>query len=190
MEKIRSFLKQFPLYEEQEFEALLPHLTTKNLNKGEFLLRQGKTSRHIAFIEHGLMRLFYIREDREITNCFCKESTFITSFQSFLTGQKSDFAIQAVEPTKLILLSKDTLDTLYKRHVFWQQLGRVTAEKEYIERTCYQRFINDLSATERYEKVLKEESELLQRVPLRDLASYLQITPETLSRIRKDIAGN
>jgi len=67
-------------------------------------------------------------------------------------------------------------------------LGRLTAESEYIRTECHNRFIRDLSATDRYKEVLNEDAELMQRVPLNYLASYLQIAPETLSRIRKKIS--
>ena len=79
------------------------------------------------------------------------------------------------------------LQKLYTQNLFWQQVGRIASENELITTECHNRFLRDLSATERYKQILENENELLQRVPLNYLATYLQIAPETLSRIRKKI---
>ncbi len=97
-------------------------------------------------------------------------------------------SIQAIEDTKLIILSYDALQELFRKDLFWQQVGRLAAENEFIISESHNRFLKDLSATERYLQILNKDKELIQRVPLNYLASYLQIAPETLSRIRKKIS--
>lgn len=188
MEAFNKYLSQFPHYTPAVFERVLPYLTTKHLKPGEYFLRQDRICRSIAFIEEGLLRLHYLNEGKEVTTCFCRENTITTSYSSLITQRVSDIAIQAIEPSKLIILSYDSLQKMYALDLFWQQLGRLAAENEFITTECHNRFINDLSATERYLQVLAEESDLLQRVPLNNLASYLQITSETLSRIRSKIS--
>ena len=187
MEAFNEFLKQFPNYSPGVFEAVRPYLSIKQLNPKEHFLQQGKVCRNIAFVEEGLLRLYYLNDGKEVTNCFCKENTLTSSYSSLITQKESDIAIQAIEPSKLITLSYDALQKLYQQDLFWQQVGRLAAENEYIATECHTRFLRDLSATERYMKVLEEESELLQRVALNYLATYLQVSPETLSRIRKKI---
>ena len=110
------------------------------------------------------------------------------SYRSFVTRQASDIAIQAVEDSKEVLLSYHNLQRLYEKNPFWQQLGRLVSESEYLITDAHHRFLSALSATERYLRVLETDRELLQRAPLQYLATYLQIAPETLSRIRKKIA--
>ena len=122
-----------------------------------------------------------------MTTCFCKENTITTSFSSLITQQESDITVQAIEPCKLIVLPYATLQKLYEQHLFWQQLGRLAAENEFLITTNHHRLLRDLSATDRYLHILEQEQELLQLVPLNYLASYLQIAPETLSRIRNKI---
>lgn len=188
MEAFSNYLKQFPLYTPKVFEDIRAHLYEKNIEEGGYFLWHGKICREIAFVEKGLLRLFYLNDGKEVTNCFCKENTITTSYSSLITQSESDTAIQAIEPSKLIVFSYDALQKLYGKNLFWQQLGRLAAESEFITTECHHRFLRDLSATERYKQILEEEHDLLQRVPLNYLATYLQVAPETLSRIRKKIA--
>ncbi len=188
MESFNNYLKQFPHYTSEVFEVVRPYLTVKEIEAGEFFLSHGNICRHIVFIEKGLLRLFYHNDGKEVTNCFCKENTIATSYSSLITQQGSDIAIQAIEKSSLIVLSNDSLQKLYKENLFWQQVGRMAAENEFITNECHNRFLRDLSATDRYQQMLEDDSELLQRVPLNYLATYLQVAPETLSRIRNKLA--
>ena len=187
MNTFDKYLKQFPHYTPSAYESAVPFLSEKTLKAGDFLLREGKICRNIAFIKEGLFRLYYLNDGKEITSCFCKENTITTSYQSLITQKESDLAIQAIEESKLIVLSYTSLQNLFNKDLFWQQVGRLAAENEFIVSTSHNRFLTDLSATERYLHILNNDKELLQRVPLNYLATYLQITPETLSRIRNKI---
>ncbi|MEO0895281.1 MAG: Crp/Fnr family transcriptional regulator [Bacteroidota bacterium] len=187
MEALNLYLQQFPHYTSQIFEDVLPFLRKRELHPGELFLQEGRVCREVALVEKGLLRLYYLNEGKEITNCFCKENTLAASYSSFLTQQASDISIEAVETTQLIVLPYEGLQKMYDKHLFWQQMGRMAAEKEFVVNENHSRFIRDLSATERYLQILEQEKDLLQRVPLNYLAAYLQIAPETLSRIRKKI---
>jgi len=187
LESFRLLLQQFPHYSESAFEKAIPYISEQTIAPKEYFLREGKVCRNIAFIETGLLRLYYINEGKEVTHCFCKEQTITTSYKSLITQSESDIAIQAIEETKLQVLSYDSLQKLYAEDLFWQQLGRLTAENEYVVSESQKRFINDLTATERYLQFLESDRALFQRIPLNYLASYLQIAPETLSRIRNKI---
>lgn len=188
MNKFNKFLQQFPHYSSSAYENVLPYLSEKTINPGDYLLKHGRVARNIAFIEKGLFRLYYLNDGKEVTNCFCRENTITTSYKSLITQQESDMSIQAIEESKLIILSYDSLQKLFKKDLFWQQIGRLAAENEFITSESHNRFLKDLSATDRYLQILENDKELLQRVPLNYLATYLQVAPETLSRIRNKIA--
>ena len=187
MKAFEKYLQQFPQYHDRVFQEVLPYLTIKELAPGDYFLRQGNTCKTIAFIESGLMRLYYYHDGKEVTTCFCKENTITCAYKSLITNTESETSIQAIEPSKLIVFSYESLQKLYTKDIFWQQVGRLASENEFINTECRNRFLQDLSATERYQEILNNDSDLLQRVPLNYLASYLQIAPETLSRIRKKI---
>jgi len=188
MSTFDNYLRQFPDYTPQAYRDVQPHLTIKELAEGEYFLREGKTCTEIGFVQSGLLRLYYLNDGKEVTNCFCKEHTITTSFRSLVSQQESDMAIQAVEKTRLIVFSYDSLQHLYSKSFFWQQLGRLATESEAITNECHTRFLRDVPAIDRYRKILTDDPELLQRVPLNYLATYLQMTPETLSRVRKSIS--
>ncbi len=184
VESFNKYLKQFPHYSPTVFENIRPYLSIKKIDAGEYFLMHGKICQNIAFIEKGLLRLIYLNNGKEVTNCFCKEYTITTSYSSLITQKESGIAIQAIESSQLIVFSYNTLQKMYEQDLFWQQLGRLAAENEFITTEYHSRFLRDLTATDRYKKILENDSELLQRVPLNYLATYLQIAPETLSRIR------
>jgi len=188
MEAFNNYLKKFPFYTPTIFENVRPLLSKKTIKPGDFFIQQGKKAKNIAFIESGLLRLFYLHDGKEVTNCFCRENTISASYKSFITQQESDLSIQAIETSKLIILSYRSLQKLFQENLFWQQVGRLAAENEFMISESHNRFLKDLSATERYLYVLNNDKELLQRVPLNYLATYLQIAPETLSRIRNKIS--
>lgn len=187
MNALENYLQQFPNYTPGAYESAIPFFSEKTFKAGDFLLRAGKICRSIAFIEEGLFRQYYLKDGNEITSCFCRENTLTTSYKSLISQEESDLAIQAIEESKVILLSYSSLQKLFKSHSFWQQVGRLAAENEYMVSEAHKRFLTDLSATIRYLHILENDKELLQRVPLNHLASYLQIAPETLSRIRNKI---
>ena len=88
MESFNQYLKQFPNYTPKVFEAVLPYLSRKDIYAGDYFLRQGKISKSIAFIEKGLLRLYYLNDGKETTNCFCKENSIATSYTSLITQKK------------------------------------------------------------------------------------------------------
>lgn len=190
MEAFKNYISQFPHYRQELIEEVIPHLRNVELEAGEYFLEQDKVCRDIAFIVKGLVRLYYLNDGKEVTTCFCKENSLTCSYKSLITNTPSELSIQAVESCELIVFSYASLQQLYSKDLFWQQVGRLTAENEFINTECHNRFISDLSATDRYKQILEEDSDLLHRVPLNYLASYLQVAPETLSRIRKKISLN
>ncbi|MEL6675859.1 MAG: Crp/Fnr family transcriptional regulator [Bacteroidota bacterium] len=183
-----TFLSAFPHFQPAVFEEAQPYLRRVDLPAGEHFLEYGHICREIAFIESGLIRLYYLHEGKEVTLCFCRENHITTSYQSLVSQTPSEIAIQTIEPTRLITLSYESLEKLYAKDLFWQQLGRLTVEQEYLAVENHRRLVRDLPGQERYAQMIKQESALLDRVPLNYLASYLQLSPETLSRIRKKMS--
>ncbi len=184
----KTFISQFPHYSDDAYQLVDPYLKNNEVKKGEHILRQGRICRNIHFVISGMFKVYYLRDGVEITTCFCKENRFAASYQSLISNQPSELGIQAVENSETVSIQYGDLKKLYSQHLFWQQIGRMVTEQEYIITECYTRLINDKSAKQRYMEILDNEPDLLQRVSLADLASYLQVAPETISRIRKKLA--
>jgi CRP-like cAMP-binding protein len=190
VQRFQAFIQQFPDYTEAAFALAEPSLKVNAIKKGEHILQPDRICRDIHFVAAGIFKVYYLRNGVAVTTCFCQENRFTTSYQSLITNQPSELGIQAIEDAETVSIRYEQLQELYTQHSFWQQIGRMITEQEYVITACYTRLINDKSAKERYLEILHEEPELLQRVSLIDLASYLQLSPETISRIRKQLASS
>lgn len=154
------------------------------LLKNEYLLTEGKTCKHLYFLCQGAARGYYTLDGKEITYWFGFENDFITSFHSFITGEPAVENIQLLEGSILLSITKETLNGLLNRYREIERVVRIAYEKYYIR--LEERFVNAQfkTAAERYEKLLRETPHILERVPLGQVASYLGISQETLSRVR------
>ena len=154
------------------------------LGKNEHLLTEGKTCRHLYFLEKGALRGYYSLEGKEMTHWFSFAPDFVTSFHSFITGKPAVESIQLMEGSVLWSISKEAAMKLMNQHHEIERLVRIVYENYYIR--LEERFVNAQfkTAAERYQQLLQQAPHMLERVPLGYIASYLGITQETLSRIR------
>ncbi len=154
------------------------------LERNDFLKVEGSIDTNIYFIESGSLRVFVISEYEEQTIRFGYKDNLIVSLDSFLSGKPSNFYIQAIKRTEVKVISKSAFNDFLKTDKsrnWWIEVleGLVLQQME--------REIDILtnSPKERYERVLKRSPQLFQEVPHRYIASYLRMTPETLSRLKK-----
>jgi len=157
-----------------------------SVSKGEILIRHNERCRNLFFIEKGLVRGFYFDGGKEITHWFAAEGDFATSFYSFISNEPSPDTVETLEDCELYRIDHSSLQELYKKFPETERIGRIITENYYIE--LEERFLNNQfkSAKERYQNLLNKKSSLLQRVSLGQIATYLGITQETLSRVRSE----
>jgi CRP-like cAMP-binding protein len=158
-----------------------------SVKKGELIVTLDERCDDLFFIKKGVLRGYYFDEDKEITNWFAAEQEFATCFYSFITNKPSFEYIQALEDCELVKLSYSSLQKLYLRFPETERIGRIITENYYVK--LEERVLNILfkTAKERYQKFSESKSHLLQRASLGQIASYLGITQETLSRIRAEL---
>lgn len=153
--------------------------------KKTFLYRANEVCNRLYFVEKGILREYFLNEkDEEITNWLGLEHTLATSMYSFIARTPTQMHMQVLEDATLISVSYDDLQQLYERFHEIERLGRIVTEQYFLETEEIKRSFQYLSATQRYESLLVHQPELLRRIPLGYLASYLGISLETLSRIR------
>lgn len=155
--------------------------------KGESIVSIGERCSDIYFIEKGLLRGYYFSEEKEITHWFAQEGEFATSFYAFIAQKKTFETIQIIEDAELIQISFSALQSLYKKYPETERLGRILTEAYYIKLEERLLSIQFKSAKERYQSLLQTKSSLIKRAPLGQIASYLGITQETLSRMRAEL---
>lgn len=155
--------------------------------KGTFILKAGNVERSVFFVRKGVVRAFIEHGGREITFWFGLEGAAVVSLKSYVNGQPGYETVECLEDTSLYVLRRDALERLFIEDINIANWGRKFAESEFL--STEEKFIPMLftTASERYMDLLENRPELLQRVSLECLASYLGVTAPSLSRIRAGI---
>jgi CRP-like cAMP-binding protein len=156
------------------------------ITKGDFWIEEGKVCEQVAFVETGKLRVYYNDDTgNEVTCYFVTPDNFISSFTSFLTNTPTTENISALETSALRTISKRELERLSndipKIHI-WR---RIVAENLFIVMEKRILMLQSQTANERYERMIKENPDIILSVPLQYTASFLGITPQHLSRLRK-----
>jgi len=156
--------------------------------EGDYLFRSGHIIREMFFICKGVLRIMVNNEKGiEVTHFFLKENQFCTILNSFNNEIPAQESIRAACKTEVLSIGKNRLHDLYKQLPWLQVLiGRIT-QQHLIDKIALRNTYLGLDSTERYKLFLAQQPEIALRVPLSDIASYLGITPQSLSRIRKNI---
>lgn len=165
-------------------EVLASILVPIKIQKGDTLLQEGSVCRAMYFVQKGMVRQYYYKNKKDVTEHFSFEGRIVFCIESFLKQEPSRLIVEALENSKLYAIPYDDLHNLMVRNQEMEMLYRKILEHVAIssqEHADSQRFEN---ATERYERLLREKPEIVLRAPMVHIASFLQMTPETLSRVR------
>ena len=161
--------------------------TICEFKKKEVILEKGKVENYLSFIITGSITIITYHNGNEICISFAIENSFFSSYVSFLTREPSEYQVLALEDTIIERIDFESLQKAYSISGDHQKNGRKIAEQLYIKANKRTLSLITKTAEERYIEFTKEYSKLLQRIPLKYLASYLGITPVSLSRIRNKI---
>lgn len=172
-------------FNRETWELAAPFFSRRAVAKDQFLVQQDAVCNEVYFVEKGLFRLFYQMEGQERIMLFFKENQFAADYFSFLTRTPSIRPIQAIEDSLVLAIHRDSLEKLYRASPAWERVGRLLAEQAYVQSVLRaNRLIHDDQDT-RFETFMAEFPDLLQRVPQYMIASYLNMAPETFSRIKR-----
>ncbi len=155
--------------------------------KNEFIIKKGTVEKYLYFVVDGVLRAFHIKDGEEICVGFSYTNDFSGGYDSFITGGPTRFYIQALNPVNLLRISRDDLDALYDKHKIVERWGRLFNEKLLLGKGLREVAILAYSAEERYRRLMTQSPHCLQLIPQKYLASYLAMTPETFSRLRKKV---
>ena len=180
----RELARRYSTMTHEELDALEGILVPMKFNKGELILKEGEVCRNIYWVARGLVRQFYYKNGKELTEYMAAEDTMCMSIESLFKEEPTRQQIQAIEPTVLYALPKPALEREAVRNVNIQMLYRKILEESLIISQVHADMVRFESAQERYTKLVKRSPQLVLRAPLVYIASYLQMTPETLSRVR------
>ncbi|MBH2003367.1 MAG: Crp/Fnr family transcriptional regulator [Sphingobacteriia bacterium] len=173
----------------QEKQLIEHAFTFRQVPKKFKLTEQGKIAREVCFINKGLLRLYYTKDGEDITAFIFKENLFASCYDSFLRKVPSILTLEALEDADLLVINYEELHQLYELVPAMNTLSRKIAEQRFVNaQMILSSYILD-SPEERYRKFEAEHGDLLLRVPHYMIASFLGITPVSLSRIRKRLMG-
>jgi len=184
---LNNFIKQFVQVSDNELLEISSRFSGKRIAKDEYLLKAGEVCRDFIFVKSGCIRMFYLSNTIEISAWFTLSNSVAMEIQSFITGGPSICYLQAIEDSEVYILPKTKLEQLYKANPTTQELMRKIWEISLAMVIPRFSSLQNDSAEKRYMDLMKNP-ELMQAIPQKYLASFIGVTPTSLSRIRKKIS--
>ena len=186
----RELARRYSTMTHEELDVLESILVPMKFQKGEIILREGEVCRNIYWIVKGLVRQYYYKNKKELTEYMATENTICMSIESLFHETPSAQMIQALEPTVVFAIPMHDLEAVSMKSVNIQMLYRKILEESLIISQQRADMLRFESAQDRYQKLVKRSPQLVLRAPLVYIANYLQMTPETLSRVRTAVLMN
>ena len=180
----RELARRYSTMTHEELDLLESILVPMKYAKNEMVLREGETCTNIYWVVKGLVRQFYYKNGKELTEYMATENSIVMCIESLFLEQPTHLQIKTIEPTVLIAIPKVDLEAVAMKSVNIQILYRKILEESLILSQIHADMLRFESAQDRYQKLIKRQPQLVLRAPLVYIASYLQMTPETLSRVR------
>ncbi len=187
---LSEHLKQILPFSEIETQSISSHTSRRIFKKGERFITEGAVNTSSGFLCNGLMRLFYIKEDKEFTVKFFYKNSWIGNLQSIHHGEPSQYYVEAVVRTEMLVLEHSAMSRLFNEIPRFERYIRLMID------AAFRQLIQEkadrilLTPEEQYLKLLDTHAALIEMLPLKQIASLLNIEPGSLSRIRRRIAGN
>lgn len=187
MEKILGMFDPFPELSEEAKTAFTSELELLNVERGDLLEQEGKVCNYLYYIKDGSARSFYNKDNKDVTVSFTLEGEFVTAMHSFISRKPSYEAIEAMEKSTIARISHDTLLGLFEKHSGLERTYRMILEQYYIMLEEQLIFAKFKSAKDRYLDLMEFRPKVIHKASVGQIASYLDMSIETLSRIRGKI---
>lgn len=187
MKQIRKLFEKNVQLSDADWEFFASKLVRQQFGKRTLLLKAGQTERYLSFIEKGAVRFYTDKGERERTFSFAFANGFVSGYDSFLTQTASGYYIETLMETVLWRLTCEDLQEVYRQTAIGNAIGRYAGEELFLKKSRRELSLLNETAEQRYLNLFTEQPELLQRIPLKYIASYIGITPQALSRIRRRI---
>ena len=186
---IRTYLEKSITIDDSDWEFFTSRLKLRRVKKRTKLLKVDEIENHISFIDKGVVRFFIPNEDREkeTTFGFCFNNEFVSAYDSFLTQTPSLYELEALTDVEMWSMNHEDLQRVYNNTIIGNTLGRLSSERLYLIKSKREQSLLNETAEERYLNLFKERPKLIKEIPLKYIASYIGVTPQALSRIRKRI---
>jgi len=173
----------------EELSIFYNHLTRLTYRRGQILIKQGTVANRMYLVEHGYCRSYVNRDGEEITDFFFFEKSFATDFASFCSDKPSLLNLVCAEDCTLLEITKTKLEILYKKYHSFSEIGRLMAESAFVQLEERVRLLHTEDLKTKYQFMIQNFPDVFQRVPQYQIASYLGVKPQSLSRMRAKLSG-
>ena len=184
---IEKFCRRYNL-SETDVKALTEQMQEVRFRKKEAIVIEGERNSNLYLIKEGIWRGHYLRDGVDISLWFAFQGDSIFSSWGYVAGLPSLVSIEAMSDSRVYRISKSKLETFFSSFVLFANIGRVIFERQFLDMENWMINGGAAQAKQRYLTLLEQNPELLQHVPLKHIASYLFITPQSLSRIRAELS--
>jgi CRP-like cAMP-binding protein len=181
---LQKYIDQFIDLPAEELEALINSIEVRSVDKKVRLTDVDETEQYLYFVIKGLARKFFLKGKEEIITQIAKEGELISSSVSYFSGMPSSYVIETIEPTTFYSLHRDRAEQLYSRYPKLERLSRLIITELFLQKEVWELERIRYNTKERFLRFMNDNPELFQRVPQKYLASYLNIKPETFSRLK------
>lgn len=180
----RELARKYSTMTHEELDTLESILVPKRFSKGEMILKEGEVCENIYYIDKGLVRQFYFKNNKELTEHVGSDGEIFMCIESLFKEESTRLQVEALEPSSIYLIPKHRLEQVALHNVNIQILYRKILEESLIISQVHADLLRFETAQNRYLRLCKMKPQVVLRAPLVYIASYLQMTPETLSRVR------
>ncbi len=187
-QKIREFLNRVVAVPDEDWLLFDNRLRYKTFTKGHLLTRSGEVENFMYFITEGVTRIFHFNDDIEYTLRFNFPISVFNSYASYISRTPSLINVEALTDIKVFRISYVDMQSLYEESKTGERMGRRMIELLYVQREIKEIQMHSKTAEDYYCELVQNNDELVQKIPQKHLASYLGITPESLSRIKRNLA--
>lgn len=184
LDMLRQYVSGYVALTNEEFTFLADKVVVRDLGKRHQLLVAGEVDQYVNFVVKGLVRVYFNRGKTEVITNIAKEGQLVSSSASFLSGTPSSYFIETLEPSLLLSLTRQDLDRIYQQSTRIERVGRLMTTQFVLQKEEWELECLRLDTRERFLRFVENNPDLMQRVPQKYLASYLNMKPETFSRLK------
>lgn len=188
MEAIRKHFNAFAEQSDEDWKYFSSRLRSRSFPKKSLILRKGQVEKHLSYVESGILRIYVPKMENDITFGFVFAGGFVSAYDSFLNQSPCEYQIQSLTDAKLWQITYEDLNEVYTHTKTGNEIGRKSAENLFLIKMRRELSLLNKTAEQRYLDLFSERPELIRHIPMKYIASYIGVTPQALSRIRKRIS--
>ena len=187
LEMLRQYISGYVALTAKDFDVLGDKIVAREFDRRQLLVRVGEVEEYLSFVVKGLARMYFLKGKTEMITNIAKEGELIAASSSFLSGKPSYYYVETLEPCTLLSISRANLELAYQQSPNIEKLGRLVTTYFVLQKEEWELECMRLDTRERFLRFIGNNPELLSRVPQKYLASYLNMKPETFSRLKNHI---